>query len=158
MFARVRIVLLSLALGAATAIPALAQTSHSHIGLHVLYNTTFEDAGAGAQFSLPIARHLEFYPSVDVYFESGATLWQPNLDFKYRALGDHMSWFYLGTGLGLLQQSYQGTEDNHAAWNLFAGAESLQGQVHPFVEARLSVSNYNRFQFQGGVNITLGHH
>ena len=140
------------------AAPVQAQTDHAHVGFHALYNTTFQDAGVGAQFSLPVARHLEFYPSVDLYFQTGATVWQPNFDFKYRALGQRNDWFYLGTGLGLLQESVDGLNESRAMWNLFIGAENLHGEIHPFIEARAGVSDENQFQIQGGINITIGHH
>jgi hypothetical protein len=39
--------------------------------------------------------------------------------------------------------------------NLFAGAESLKGRVHPFAEARLVLGDGSRFQLVGGLNITF---
>jgi hypothetical protein len=138
---------------------ARAQTDHSHLGLHLLYNTTYDEAGMGVQFSAPMARHLEFYPSADIYFQSPGTRWQLNADVKYRAFGEKLDWLYLGTGLNLAFFNVDGASAvTRAGWNLIMGAESLRGQVHPFAEARATVQDQTRFQIAAGVNVTLGKH
>lgn len=137
---------------------ARAQTRDSHIGLHLLYNTTYEDAGVGVQFSAPMAHHLEFYPSFDYYFQTPGTRWQANADVKYRVSGDRTDWLYVGTGLNISHFSVNDASSTRAGWNLLAGMESLRGQVHPFGEARVTVTDHTRFQLQGGINITLGRH
>jgi hypothetical protein len=149
---------LAVALAMLASSAASAQTSHSHLGVHALYNSTFDDFGAGAQFSAPIAHHLEFYPSFDWYFDvPHATVWEGNLDLKYRALGDRSDWFYVGTGFNIHRQKVYEFTDTQEGWNLFMGAESIRGQVHPFAEARATVTNHTRFQIQAGLNFTLGH-
>ncbi len=158
MFMRKPVSLAAVALVATMTATAAAQTSHSHLGLHGLYNTTFQDFGIGAQFSAPIGHHLELYPSFDYYFESPGTLWQANLDIKYRAFGQHWDWAYVGTGLGVARQTYTGFDETRGGWNMFFGGESIRGQVHPFAEARVTVGNHTRFQMQAGINVTLGHH
>jgi hypothetical protein len=134
-----------------------AQTSHAHLGAHVLYNSDYDDFGLGAQLSIPMARHLEFYPSFDYYFQSPGSVWEMNVDVKYRASGSRFDWIYVGTGLNIDHQSY-GTSATTGGWNLLAGAESIRGQIHPFAEARVTVTDHTRFQVQGGVNVTLGKH
>jgi hypothetical protein len=155
---RTRTALAVLGLLAGATVPGRAQTSHSHLGIHGLYNTTFEDFGVGAQFSTPVAHHLELYPSFDVYFESPGTMWEGNLDFKYRAFGERWDWSYIGTGLNVHRQDINGATLTRGGWNLFFGAESIRGQVHPFAEARVTVTDHTRFQLQAGFNVTLGHH
>ncbi|HEY3935653.1 MAG TPA: hypothetical protein VGL65_13660 [Gemmatimonadales bacterium] len=155
MSGRLRIVGIAGALLLGTVAVASAQTSHAHIGVHGLYNTTFDDWGIGAQFSAPVARHLEFYPSFDYYFESAGTMWEANADVKYRAIGQRYDWIYFGTGINL---HYQNIDDDHltqAGWNLIMGAESLRGQIHPFAEMRVTVTDHTRFQMQAGLNVTL---
>jgi hypothetical protein len=145
---------LAVAAGSALA----AQTTHSHLGVHALYNSTFDDFGVGAQFSAPIARHLEFYPSFDWYFDvPHATVWEANADVKYRALGERSEWFYVGTGLNIHRQTVDNFDLTRGGWNLFMGAESIRGHIHPFAEARATVTDHTRFQIQAGINITLGH-
>lgn len=136
---------------------ASAQTTHSHLGAHVLYNADYDDFGLGAQLSVPIAHHLEFYPSFDYYFQSPGSVWELNADVKYRASGKRFDWIYVGTGFNLDRQS-DGTSATTGGWNLFAGAESIRGQVHPFAEMRVTVADHSRFQIQAGVNVTLGKH
>lgn len=133
-----------------------AQTDHAHFGVHALYSTTFDDAGVGAQLSVPMARHLEFYPSFDVYFQSPGSLYAGNIDVKYRTSGRRYDWVYVGTGINIAHQSVGHDSETQAGWNLFAGAESLRGEVHPFAEARVTVTDQTRFQIQAGINITLG--
>lgn len=139
----------------AGAITAQAQTDHSHLGLHALYSTNYEDPGIGVQFSAPIAHHLEFYPSFDYYIQSPGTRIQVNADVKYRISDEHSNWFYVGTGLNVSHFSVDSVSSTIAGWNLLAGMESLKGKVHPFGEARVTVTDHTRFQLQGGFNITL---
>ena len=140
-----------------SAVAAGAQSRSSQLGLHLLYNTTYQDAGIGAQFSAPIAHHLEFYPSFDYYFQSPGTLWQLNADIKYRTSGSAGDWLYVGTGLNLSHYSVDDASGDRVGWNLIGGVESLRGQVHPFVETRVTVTDHTRFQIQGGLNFPLGH-
>ena len=140
-----------LAIGAAS---GRAQTDHSHLGVHVLNNSTFDDWGVGAQFSAPIAHHLEFYPSFDYYFADPGSRWELNGDIKYRASGKRFDWIYIGTGINLDHFS-DGASASTVGWNLLAGAESIKGQVHPFGEVRVTVTDHTRFQVQVGINVTL---
>ena len=154
----VRYVLVGAGCAVLWATPAQAQTRESHFGLHLLYNTSYSDAGVGVQFSAPIAYHLEFYPSFDAYFQSPGSIWEANVDVKYRASGDRGDWLYVGTGLNISHVSAEDVSDTREGWNLFGGIESLRGQVHPFAEARVTVTGHTRFQMQGGINVTLGRH
>ena len=153
----IRVIALTAGMLAAGSAAAPAQTSHSHVGAHLLYNSDYDDFGVGAQLSIPVVRHLEFYPSFDYYFQSPGSVWELNADVKYRASGRRFDWIYVGTGFNLDRQSY-GTSATTGGWNLLAGAESIRGQVHPFGEMRVTVADHTRFQVQGGINITLGRH
>jgi hypothetical protein len=159
MIMRIRVVMGAAALVAAAGAQRLAaQTDHAHFGLHAGYNTTYEDATIGAQLSVPVARHAEFYPSFDYYIQSPGTAFQVNADFKYRAFGERTDWLYIGSGAGIRHVSVDGTNATRVGWNLLMGAESLRGNVHPFGEARATISNGTRFQIVGGINITIGDH
>lgn len=137
---------------------ASSQTSAMHIGPQVAYDFDFEEFGLGAQFSVPIMRRLEFYPSFMYYFVNDPlTVWNLNADLKYRVASDRPNWLYIGTGLNLTRFS-NGESDTDAGLNLFAGAESLKGRIHPFAEARLVLSDGSRFQLAAGLNITISGH
>jgi len=135
-----------------------AQTKRAHIGPHIGYNTDLDDVNLGAQFSLPLVNRLEFYPSFDWYFRSPGNAWGLNADLKWRVAKDRPRWFYIGAGLNLTTVSLSGLSNTDAGANLFAGAESLRGRIHPFFETRAILSSNSSLQFQGGLNITLGHH
>ena len=135
-----------------------AQTKRAHIGPHVGYNFDLDDVNLGAQASLPLVNRLEFYPSFDWYFRDPGSAWALNADLKWRVAKDRPRWFYVGAGLDLLTVSVSGVSNTNAGANLFAGAESLRGTIHPFVEARAILSSHSSLQLQGGLNITLGRH
>lgn len=141
----------ALVLSLAAAGTAAAQTNEMHLGPRLSYQFDAEELGVGAQFSLPIASHLEFYPSFDVFF-TDPSLWSFNVDIKWRALAQSASWFYVGTGLNILDASGNGS---NAGLNLFGGVESLKGRVHPFGELRFIVNDNSTAQVSAGLNFTL---
>jgi len=134
-----------------------AQTKELHIGPRIGYNFDLEDVNLGAQFSVPLFYRVEFYPSFDYYFRSPGSAWALNADLKWRVFKDNPRWFYLGTGLNLTNISISGNGNTDAGWNLFVGAESLRGRIHPFVEGRVTIADHSLLQLQAGLNITLGH-
>lgn len=137
---------------------AQAQTNRLHIGPRVSYQFDLEKIGVGAQFSAPIARHLEFYPSVDYFFVSEGSFWSLNADLKYRIAAASVQWLYLGAGLNLARASGGGASDTQAGFNGFVGVESLKGRVHPFGEFRFTVGDGSTAQIAAGLNITLARH
>jgi hypothetical protein len=141
--------LLTSALGGA----AQAQTSRFHLGPRISYQFDLEKIGIGAQFSAPIAHHLEFYPSFDYFLDSGS-FWNLNADFKYRIPSESVRWLYLGAGLNLAHAA----DETRAGLNLLAGVESLKGRVHPFAEFRFTANHGSTGQIAAGLNFTLGSH
>src|SRR4051812_18171479 len=102
MSARLAITVMATLMSATLATGARAQTSHLHVGPHLAYNFDAERLGIGAQFSVPIAHHLEFYPSFDYFFVSPGKWWALNADLKYRVSTDGaLNWLYVGGGLNL---------------------------------------------------------
>jgi hypothetical protein len=130
---------------------AAAQDKALHLGPRLSYQFDAEELGVGAQLSVPIASHLEFYPSFDVFF-TDPSLWSFNVDLKWRALAQSASWFYVGTGLNILESGGNGS---NAGLNLFGGVESLKGRVHPFGELRFIVNDNSTAQISAGLNFTL---
>ncbi len=146
---------IGLGLGLATLLAGAAHAQRPHIGGHVLYNFDVEEFGIGAQFSYPVARKLEFYPSFDYYFVDPGSLWQLNADLKYKLREEH-NWFYVGGGLAIARASIGGFDDTDVGANAFAGWETLIGQkVHPYIEGRLTLGDGSSFQIAGGLNITI---
>lgn len=134
-------------------------TGRSHLGPRVSFNFDFDEVAIGAQFSTPIARRLEFYPSFDYYFVDPGSLWTLNADLKYRVSANRSAdWLYLGGGLGFSRIDVGPAEDTDVGLNLLAGVEPLRGRVHPFAEGRLTLGDGSTFQISGGLNFTLGRH
>ncbi len=142
---------LGVLLGLLSAGAAQAQTHSMHLGPRLSYQFDAEEIGLGAQFSLPIAKQLEFYPSFDVFFTSPSSLWSFNVDLKWRVAPASVNWLYLGTGLNISD----GPGDSNAGLNLFGGVESLKGRIHPFAEMRFVVSDNSTAQLAAGINFTL---
>jgi hypothetical protein len=138
--------------------PVQAQTNRLHLGPHFGYNFDIEELGVGPQLSVPVARHLEFYPSFDWYFVSPGNLFALNADLKYRLASENLSWLYVGGGLNITRASAAGASTTDAGVNLLAGVESLRGTVHPYGELRLTVGDGSTAQIAVGLNFTLGRH
>ncbi len=130
---------------------AEAQDKALHLGPRLSYQFDAEEFGIGAQFSVPIASQLEFYPSFDVFFTEPSSLWSFNIDLKWRVAPASVSWLYLGTGLNIMD----GPGDSNAGLNIFGGIESRSGRIHPFAEMRFVVSDNSTAQLAAGLNFTL---
>jgi hypothetical protein len=137
---------------------AEAQTNKFHLGPRISYHFDAEAVGLGAQFSAPLANHLEFYPSADYFFVDEGSLWSFNADLKYRLAAASIKRLYIGAGLNIAHFSLDDESDTETGLNLFAGVESLKGRVHPFGEFRFMTSNGSTAQLAAGLNFTLGSH
>jgi hypothetical protein len=155
---RVAAVAPAFVLASALAGTADAQTNRLHLGPRVSYQFDLEKVGIGAQFGAPIARHLEFYPSFDYFFVDNGTFWNLNADLKYRVASESVNWLYLGGGLNIARSGAGSVHDTRAGLNLFAGAESLKGRVHPFAELRFTANDGSTGQIAAGLNFTLARH
>ena len=137
---------------------AQAQTSRFHLGPRLSYQFDLKKLGIGAQLSVPVVRHLEFYPSFDYFFVSNASFWNLNADLKYRIPSESIHWLYLGGGLNIARSGSNGVHATRAGVNLFVGAESLKGWVHPFGEFRFTANHGSTGQIAVGLNFTLDRH
>lgn len=147
--------LLALCLVGAT-VPALhAQTGRTHFGPRISYQLDLEAVGLGAQLAIPMSRTVDFYPSFDLFFPEGDTQWSGNADLKWRAAPASISWLYLGTGLNVARRGGRDNRGSRAGVNLFVGAESRTGRVHPFVEFRYTANDGSTAQLAAGLNFTL---
>jgi len=155
---RVSRLVIALVLASALAGTVEAQTGKFHLGPRISYQFDAEAVGLGAQFSAPLASHLEFYPSADYFFVDEGSYWSFNADLKYRIPSESIKWLYIGAGLNISNFSNDGSSDTETGLNLFAGVESLKGRVHPFGEFRFMTSNGSTAQIAVGLNFTLGSH
>lgn len=130
---------------------AQAQTNSVYFGPRLSYQFDAEAVGLGAQLGVPIAKHVDFYPSFDVFFVDPGSLWSLNVDLKWRVAPESVRWLYLGAGLNIMD----GGGDSHAGLNLFGGVESLTGRIHPFAEMRFVVNDNSTAQLAGGLNFPL---
>jgi hypothetical protein len=146
----------ALTLLSATAGTVQAQSGQTHLGPRLSYHFDVEEAGIGAQFSAPLARNLEFYPSFDYFLVSNGTFWHLNADLKYRIATESINWLYLGGGLNVARRSAGNFEDTSVGVNGFFGVESRRGRVHPFGEVRLTANDGNSSAILAvGLNFTL---
>ena len=145
----------ALVFASALAGTAQAQTDRLHLGPRISYQFDLEKIGIGAQLGLPIANHLEFYPSFDYFFVDVGSFWNLNADFKYRIAQPSIRWLYVGAGLNIARSRSGGSSATRAGLNLLAGAESLRGRVHPFAEFRFITNNGSSAQVAVGLNFTL---
>lgn len=148
----------ALVLASALAGTTQAQTNRLHLGPRISYQFDLEKIGVGVQFGAPIVRYLEFYPSFDYFFVENGSFWNLNADLKYRIAAASVRWLYLGAGLNLARSGAGDFHNTDAGLNLFGGAESLKGRIHPFVEFRVTVGNGSTAQIAAGLNFTLGRH
>lgn len=116
-------------------------------GAHVGYDFDDDDVLVGAQLSWPFSPALEFYPTFDVYFASGATPWALNFDLKYRPPTRYRIW-YIGGGLNVLHTS--GNTDTNLG--LFTGLEARSGRTRPYIEGRFILASNTIFQLAAGLS------
>jgi hypothetical protein len=143
-------------LASAFAATAQAQTAALHLGPRLSYHCDTEEVGLGMQRGIPIANRLEFYPSIDNCFVNAGSFVSLNADLKRRVPVENTRWLYLGGELSITSIKRPGRSSNtDAGLNLFVGAESLAGRVHPFGELRIIANNGSNIQGAFGLNFTL---
>ena len=150
---RAAVIALGLAVGLVASMEA--QTHRMHIGPRLSFDFDAEEIGIGAQIGIPIGRRVELYPSFDYFFVDPGTLWSINADVKARVFGERLEWLYTGAGLGIERIELSPFDDTDPGVNLFVGAETLRGRIHPFAEARLRFADRNSFVLAAGLNFTL---
>lgn len=142
----------------ATAIVLVAPVAHaqrSHFGVRLGTNFDSNDMLIGAHLSVPIATHLEFYPSLDVYLPDNGSLLGLNFDVKYVLGPPDVPRFYVGGGLNVLRASAGGTSNTDTGANLLFGLESRIGNSHPFGEFRVLLHDNTSTQLVVGLNFTM---
>jgi hypothetical protein len=155
MKSNVRAALMALGMAVGLVASMEAQTHRMHIGPRLSFDFDAEEIGIGAQIGIPIGRRVELYPSFDYFFVDPGTLWSVNADVKARIFGERLEWLYTGAGLALERIDLGPFDDTDPGVNVFVGAETLRGRIHPFAEARLRFADRNSFILAAGLNFTL---
>lgn len=133
-----------------------AQAGQMHVGPRLSYQFDLEEIGLGAQFSVPIARPLEFYPSIDIFLVDPGSATDLNLDLKYRIATRTADWLYVGTGINVARRGNgSGDSQTDVGVNAFIGAQVVRGRVHPFGEFRFTANNGSTGQLAAGLNFTI---
>jgi hypothetical protein len=137
------------------ATPALLAAQRTALGVRAGANMDYDDAFLGAHLQLPILRHLDFYPSMDVYFPNTGTRVGFNGDLRYRFPVSSALQPYAGGGLNWMHRSINSVNNDDAGASLLGGFQTRVGQVHPFFEGRILLHDNTSFQFSGGVAFRL---
>jgi len=125
------------------------------VGAHLGYNFDVKEGLAGAQAAFPVAPAFDLYPSFDLFFVSGGSLWALNFDARYRP-PMRAAVAYFGGGLNYLRASAGGFSGSDTNLNLFGGFESNRMRnVAPYIEGRFTLGNGSSFQIVGGVSWKL---
>ena len=128
---------------------AAAAPGRLELGGHFGYSFDFDQTLVGGQLAFPIARQVDFYPSLDYYTGSGSPDWALNIDIRIRPPRVSQTW-YLGTGLNLLYaDGLSGDSDSN--FNIEGGLETRSGAVRPYFELRMIVGNGSALQLIGGL-------
>ena len=147
---------IALAIGLTVGVSGAAKAqARLHIGPQIGYNFDYKALVLGGQLSVPIAHNLEFYPSFNYFFVDVGSVFDINMDLKYRLPVEHADWLYVGGGLNVTRTKVNGFGNTDARLNLLAGVETRSGNIHPFGEFRLTAGSGSTIQLVGGLNFTL---
>jgi len=119
------------------------------LGGHLGYNFDADAALLGAQATFPLSRQFDLYPSFDVYFTDGYSMWGLNLDVRYRL--KRAPALYFGTGLNYTRVSVDGIGGSSTNLNFLGGVQGRSGRAVPFGEMRVTVGDASLFQLVGGI-------
>lgn len=130
------------------------------LGPRLGYDFGEEGMTVGAELELPLHRRVGLIPSADLYFLSGRTAWQANLDAALRV--GRLGFLYTGGGLALgnrirdrrlpFENGARGGAD------LFVGIRrpGRRGSVRPYVQGRWTfIAHQSPFQLLAGVDFPL---
>jgi hypothetical protein len=137
------------------AMPTTAAAQHAALGVRAGDNTTYDDALLGVHLQLPIARRLDFYPSMDVYFPNTGTRLGFNADLRYRFPVESAVQPYVGGGLNWLHRSVNDVNNDDVGASLFGGISTQLGTAYPFMEGRVLLQDNTSFQLSAGVAFRL---
>ena len=133
------------------------------LGGELGFATNSFDFMVGAQFAYKVAKAIDIYPTVQLYFPSDASAWSLNANVRYWPnLNMPNSGLYAGGGLGFTHVSanncnVSGCSDTKVGLNLLGGWQfKTSSGLLPFAELRaVLASDVDRIEFVGGINFKL---
>lgn len=144
---------------AAAASSATAQSDRPLLGAKLGFATNQFDFFVGGDFSYKIAKDWDLYPSLSIYFPSGASAWNLSGDVRWWPhLSTPNSGLYTGGGLGFTSVSCSGCNtETRVGLDLLGGWQfKTSSGLLPFAELRAVIaSDVDRLEFVGGINFKL---
>lgn len=137
------------------AAPATVAAQQTALGVRIGENTDYDDALIGMHLQIPIARHVDFYPSMDVYFPNTGTRLGFNGDLRYRFPVASAWQPYVGGGLNWLHRSVNDVNSEDVGVDMLGGVQTRVGAAYPFAEGRILFQDNTSFQLSGGVAFRL---
>jgi len=137
------------------AAPSVSSAQQTALGLRAGGNMDYDDALLGMHLELPVVRHLDFYPSMDVYFPNTGARLGLNADLRYRFPVHSQLQPYAGGGLNFLHRSINSVNNDDVGASLLGGIKTRLGAVYPFFEGRILIHDNTSFQLSGGVAFRL---
>jgi hypothetical protein len=130
----------------------------THVGMRIGYNFDFDEVLFGANLTVPMTSHIEFYPSLEIYAPESGNRLGFNGDVKVMlprrsALGPQL---YAGGGLGIVNVNQGDVSKTDIGVNLLFGIESRVGWMHPYAEGKILLYDDTQIALIGGVNVTFG--
>lgn len=138
---------------------ATMQSDRPLLGPKLGFATNDFDFFVGGQFSYKVAKDFDFYPSLSIYFPSGASAWNLSADMRWWPhLNTPNSGLYTGGGLGFTSVSCNGCNtETRVGLDLLGGWQfKTSSGLLPFAELRaVLASDVDRIEFVGGINFKL---
>lgn len=144
---------------AAVSSSATAQSDRPLLGAKLGFATNDFDFFIGGDFSYKVAKDWDLYPSLSIYFPSGASAWDLSADVRWWPhLNTPNSGLYTGGGLGFTSVSCSGCNtETRVGLDLLGGWQfKTSSGLLPFAELRAVIaSDVDRLEFVGGINFKL---
>lgn len=138
---------------------ATMQSDRPLLGPQLGFATNDFDFYLGGQFAYKVAKDFDLYPSLLVYFPSGASAWAINADMRWWPhLNTPNSGLYAGGGLGISIVSCSGcNSESRVGLDLLGGWQfKTSSGLLPFAQLRAVIaSDVDRLEFGGGLNFKL---
>jgi len=148
------------------------ESSHGNFlfGLQLGFATNSLHFLMGGQFSMPVARQFDFYPSFDIFSPGNSvTVWGINAEGRYwPRLSEENPGLYVGgglsitnlyvaSGLSVTRKKVLGAiaSTTDAGLGLLGGWDFKAVSWRPFAQIHIVIGNANRVEFGGGINFRL---
>lgn len=138
-----------------------SQDNSPLLGPQLGFATNSLDFFIGGQFSYPVAKQFDIYPSFDIFFPGNSvTVWGINAEGRYwPKLNMPNPGLYVGGGLDITHASVTvlgvSASDTKAGLGLVGGWDFKAVSWRPFAQIHIVIGDNDRVEFGGGVNFKL---